>query len=180
MADPLVRPLSRADDRSALGCRESVLNTFFAQFAWQNQDRHRLSSTYVLETEAGLVGFLTVSAAHLEAETSPGGKRFPNYTLPVLVLARMGTSERVKGQHLGTYLVLRAFELAVRMSREIGCVGISLHAKGSSYSYWKEKWNFGPSETVEEAADPLAPVPMFLPIRTVEKWLEQMRPNEPG
>lgn len=182
MPAPVVRVLRRDDDRSALHCGVIVIDNFLARYALQNQEKFRLSMTYVAEVGGRIGGFVTVSAGQIEPYEVPGARRFPRYSLPVLVIARMGTDLILKGQHVGTPLVLRAFQLAAKMASEIGCVGVFLHAKAKSYSYWRQQWGFAPLAAAEAQQsfvfpDEEQPAPLFLDIRRIEGWLREVPPE---
>lgn len=75
MAEVHVRPLEPGDDRSAFHSGDDDLDRFFHRFTGQNQFRHHVGTTYVAAVEGTIVGYATVVASHLEAESLPARLR---------------------------------------------------------------------------------------------------------
>jgi len=78
MPDTVVRPLSRADDRSGFSCGNIEPDRFFRRYAGQNQFRHHIGTTYIAVDGERILGFVTVSP-----ETSLL-RRFPSRQLTAL------------------------------------------------------------------------------------------------
>ena len=70
-----IRALREQDDRGSFRSGDEDLDRFFRQFAGQNQFRHHLGVTYVAVDGQNILGFATVSAAHVEIDpgTVPKG-----------------------------------------------------------------------------------------------------------
>jgi GNAT superfamily N-acetyltransferase len=167
--EPLVRSLRREDDRSTFRSGDASLDVFFAQYAGQHQFKAHASVTYVVEREARIAGYATVTAACVDIVDLPPEDRlrYP-YPAPVLSLARLATDERDRGQGIGRTLLVQVFMLAARMSEELGCVGVVVDSKAGALSFY-EKYGFKPRPVVTADAD--EPTPLFLKIATIKKAL---------
>ncbi len=77
-------------------CREP-----FHRYAGQTRFRHHIGVTYEAVELRAIVGFVTVSLGQLEADAVLGSKRWPPYPIPVLRIARLGTSESARGRGVG-------------------------------------------------------------------------------
>ncbi len=66
-----VRRLAPADDRRAFRSGNVELDRFFQRYAGENQFTHPIGVTYVA-AEDRIVGFVTLAAASVEIERSPG------------------------------------------------------------------------------------------------------------
>lgn len=162
---PEIRPLRPDDDRSRFRSGHPALDWFLQQYAGQNQFRHHIGATYVAVEEGRIVGYATVSPAHLECEklAERERKRLPDYPLPVLRLARLAVHENAQGKGIGRALLRHVCLLTTRMSADFGCVGLLVDAKPEAVAYY-ETFGFLRLEPVSgEAA--LQPVPMFLAIQ---------------
>ena len=129
--DLVVRPLETSDDRSSFRSGNIDLDRFFQRYAGQNQFRHHIGTTWVAARGARILGFATISAAHLEVGELPLPlrRRLPAYPLPVLRLARLAVAKEVQGQGVGRVLLRAVFMLAWRMADEFGCIGVVVDAK---------------------------------------------------
>jgi GNAT superfamily N-acetyltransferase len=101
------------------------------KFAGQNQFKHYVGVTYVAVEGTSILGFATISPAHVEIEGLPATarKKLPRYPLPVLRLARLAVDESARGQGLGAQLLRFVLQLAMRMADDYGCVGVVVDAK---------------------------------------------------
>lgn len=170
-----VRLLRKDDDRSSFRSGDPDLDRFFAQYASQNQFRHRIASTYVAENTGRIVGYATVTAGVLETATLARleGRKFPPYPLPLLKLARLASDERERGKGIGKGLLRHVLEIALRMSQQIGCVGVFTEAKTEARSFYEGN-EFVHLETIERASKAIEmPTPMFLSLRKIEAALEE-------
>lgn len=135
-----VRPLRPEDDRSDFRSGDPDLDTFLRRYAGQNQFRHHIGTTYVAEEDGRILGFATVAASHIEIEDLPAAKRrrFPQYPLPVLRLARLATDERERGRGIARELLRGVFTIVHRMADDVGCIGVVVDAKPGAVSFYEE------------------------------------------
>lgn len=168
-----IRALREEDDRSSFRSGDPDLDRFLERFAGQNQFRHYVGVTYVAVEEGRILGFVTVAAGHIEIEDLPAATRRkqPRYPLPVLRLARLAVDRSARGQGLGRRLLRFALELALRMARDYGCIGVVVDAKPAAVDFYREH-GFVSVDAVEGQSDARpAPIPMFLGIGTVREAL---------
>jgi len=169
MAKIEVRPLRPEDDRSRFRSGNADLDRFFARYAGQNQFRHHIGTTYVADDGQAIVGFVTVSASHIEIDQLPVGRRrkLPRYPLPVLRLARLAVAQSPQGQGIGMELLHAVFYLAHEMAARVGCVGVVVDAKPDAVRFYG-RYGFEAIETLEGAlAERTRPVSMFLPLGAI-------------
>lgn len=143
--DLVVRPLEPSDDRSDFRSGNIDLDRFFQRYAGQNQFRHHIGTTWVAVVDGRILGFATVSAAHLEVGELPEAlrRKLPAYPLPVLRLARLAVSMEAKGLGMGRELLRAVFNLAWRMADDFGCVGVVVDAKPEAVGFY-ERLGFSP------------------------------------
>lgn len=163
-----IRPLQPSDDRSQFRSGQPELDYFFQAFAGQNQFRHHIGVTHVaVDGTIGIVGYITLSAAHLTKEeiedSAPEARKFPNYPLPVLRLSRLAVDENSKGRRIGELLLKHALITAVAMRDQFGCVGLIVDAKTDAVSFYA-RYGFVECEVLEGDLRQ-SPIMMFLPMK---------------
>lgn len=169
--DLVVRLLDPSDDRSAFRSGHIDLDRFFQRYAGQNQFRHHIGTTWVAVTEGRILGFATISAAHLEVGELPDAwrRKLPAYPLPVLRLARLAVAADARGMGVGRSLLRVVFTLAWRMADEFGCVGVVVDAKSEAVGFY-ERLGFGVLESARGAlGDRPQPTPMFLGLGAIPR-----------
>jgi len=174
----MIRALAPEDDRSTFQSGNIDLDRFLQRFAGQNQFRHYIGVTYVAVDGAAILGFVTVTAASLEASTlsRAARKELPAYPLPVLRLARLAVAGSVKGQGVGSALLRFVFNLAHEMSALRGCVGVVVDAKLAAVAFY-ERYGFVALEgEAGLLSDRPALTPMFLEIGAIPRSRVTRRP----
>jgi predicted N-acetyltransferase YhbS len=68
--------------------------------------------------------------------------RFPNFPLPVARLARLAVAIRHQRQGLGGLLLADALQRCLRLSVEIGMIGVIVDAKDEQARGWYERFEF--------------------------------------
>lgn len=167
-----IRPLRAEDERSAFRSGNPALDYFFQQYAGQNQFRHHIGTTYVAVEGSAILGYATVSPAHLECErlTEADRRKFPTYPLPILRLARLASHEDAQNKGIGKALLRHVCLLAAQMSVDFGCVGILVDAKETAVRYY-ETYGFQCLNPVtgESATQP---APMFLALSKITQLIK--------
>lgn len=169
MAEIEVRPLEPTDDRSTFRSGNDDIDRFFHRFAGQNQFRHHIGTTYVAIAEGAIVGYVTVAASHIEAQTLPRSlrRRLPTYPLPVLRLARLAVDERSRGSGIGLALLRAVFVIAHRLASDVGCIGVLVDAKPPSVHFY-ERYGFVALDVRQGTlGDRPEPTVMFLPLDAI-------------
>ena len=153
--------------------RDPALDAFFSRFPSQNQFRHKVGATYVVEGEGRIRGYATVTATNSVADlpTQVESKKYPSYPLPVMKLARLATDERDQGKGVGSALLAHVLGVALKMAREIGCVGVVTDAKPRAVPFYEGR-QFVHLDTFAAQTAREAPTPMFFSIRKIESVLE--------
>jgi GNAT superfamily N-acetyltransferase len=127
-----VEPLDERHDRASFSSGVPALDDFLQRFARQNQDRG-LSRTFVLTSgnSSEVLGYYTLRAGALLPGDLPEAarKKLPRYPVPVAHLARLAVDERVRGQGLGSMLLVDALEQIVSVARQVGIYAVEVLAK---------------------------------------------------
>lgn len=166
-----IRALHEGDDRSTFASGDLDLDRFFQKFAGQNQFKLHIGVTYVAVQERQILGFATVAPGHIEIEALPATerKKLPQYPLPVLRLARLAVDRTAQGQGVGAQLLRFVLQLALRMSTELGCVGVVVDAKPDAVAFYT-RYGFIAVDAVEGQSDARPePTPMFLAMRAIKR-----------
>ena len=172
-----VRLLQEADDRSSFQSGDEQLDLFFRRYAGQNQFRHHIGTTYVAVEGEAILGFATVTVGHVEIENLPPSlrKKFPDYPLPILRLARLAVDRNAQGKHVGEHLLRAVFAAAIELREKLGCVGVVVDAKAGAESYYS-RYGFVELEVIEGAlAERPTLKPMFLPASSIAQALRPAR-----
>ncbi len=166
-----IRLLAAEDDRSQFACGDIELDRFFQRYAGRNQFRHHIGSTYVAVLDGSIAGFVTVSPGEMTADTIAMAlkKKLPAYPIPILRIARLAVDMRFQGRGIGKLMLRAMFELALELRDRVGCAGVVVDAKAGAVNFY-QRLGFMPLSAVRGtlAARP-EPLPMFLPIKLIEK-----------
>ncbi len=99
-------------------------------------------------------------------------KKFPNYPLPILRIARLGVDKRYQSQGVGGQLLKKMFYLALELEALVGCVGIFVDAKDDAISFYKKyAFEIAPLVDGELPSRPIQTV-MYLSMKTIHKILK--------
>jgi predicted N-acetyltransferase YhbS len=166
-----IRALRRTDVRTGFSCGEPDIDSFLLKYAGQNQFRHRIGVTYVAVEQERVTGFATVAATSVQLDLLPEEitRALPSYPPPALRLARMAVDLRLQRQGIGSELTLFVMALAVRMSHDVGCVGVLVDAKPDAVAFYERMGFFRLG--LLEGRSTFRPVPatLFLPIDRVKE-----------
>ena len=121
-------------ERNTFDCGKASLNTFLQRSASQGM-KAKLNFTWVLPA-AGIAkgekkpicAYYTLSVCHIERESLPDDamKRYPNYPLPVFILAQLAVDSSCVGQKLGTASLISALRRCVSLSQDGKVAGIGV------------------------------------------------------
>jgi len=164
-----IRALAQTDRRDEFHSGDEALDLYFHRYAGQNQFRHHIGVTYVAVEESGILGFVTVCPASLDAEELPSGRKLPPFPVPVLRIARLAVSASFQGRGVGKALLRFSVELAEHMRDEIGCVGLVVDAKPEAANFYS-RFGFTSRETLQGGgAGFLRTTPMYISLGSVPR-----------
>src|SRR5713226_3708062 len=128
-----VAPLSRKHDLSGFDFGQPPLNEYLHKYALTNQ-QNRSARTYVVARGSCVVGYYTLAAGSVQADTVPARvkKGLGKYPVPIILLARLAVDQQEKGKGLGKALLKDALLRAFRASELVGCRAVLVHAKDTS------------------------------------------------
>lgn len=156
----LIQRLERGHLVEQFDCGDQELNDYLRRFAWQNQQRHSVGTTFVAtasEVPKAVLGFCTFAASSIAAALFP--------EVPVLLLGRLAVDQRFQGRGVGSELLAHALDQALAVRETIGCRGIVVDAYPAAAS-WYAAAGFVPVATTPSEARTKK---MFLDLRKVEK-----------
>ena len=166
-----IRALLPSDDRSGFRSGDGELDRFFTTYAGRNQFKNHIGVSYVAIDDHGrILGYATVAASSVEVESLPAAekKRLPAYPLPALRLARLAVTAEAQRHGVGAALLRYVLELAVAMSRDVGCVGVVVDVYATAVEYYAG-YGFVPFSVLEgESSARPQPTTMFLWLDVVE------------
>lgn len=146
--------------------KDAGMVEFLNQHA-QRYKAHGYARIYVSSHhEAPLIlGFYTLSMAAVQpSELSPEQRQGkPSHAVPVALLGKLARDDRSRGVDVDVAknLVADAIRRSIKISKEIGCVGMLLHAKNERLvQYYKDIYGFVPVNRTK------LPRAMFLPFKS--------------
>lgn len=160
-----VKPLNRAHNRNSFDCGESNLNAYLARYAIQNEVLN-ITRTFVAVEEKlpeQILGFYSLTGSTIDKCNLPASaiKRFPNYPVPIVRLARLAVDNGIKGKGLGEYLLMDALDRSLTVADNQGCVSVIVDAMHERAKQFYEKYEF---EVL-----PNQPLTLWLPIAAIRK-----------
>jgi len=157
-----IEPLASHHDRRTFSCGVAALDEYLRRFARQHADAN-VSRTYVAVEGAAVRGFYSLAMSGIRKENLPAKHlhRFPNFPLPVARLARLAVDTRHQRQGLGDLLLGDALQRCLRLSGEIGMVGVIVDAKDEHARGWYERYEF------ERLPD--SPLTLWLPTAAIAR-----------
>ena len=138
-----IEPLTSTHDRRNFSCGVDALDVYLRRFARQHAESN-VSRTYVAAEAAAIQGFYSLAMSAIRKENLPPKhlSRFPNFPLPVARLARLAVDTRYQRQGLGELLLADALQRCLRLSEEIGMIGVVVDAKDEKARGWYERYEF--------------------------------------
>ena len=142
------RKLSATDQYDEFDCGESLLNQYLQRFAFVNQ-RSNSAQTYVCCSGGRVVGFYSLTVGSVESENAPlrVKKGMAQYSIPVMILARLAVDKTHQKKGLGQALLKDALLRTAQAADIAGIRCVLVHAKDSNARDWYESWEFEPSPT---------------------------------
>lgn len=159
---PSIEVLQAHHDRRNFACGDPELNGYLKRFARQHAET-KVSRTYVAADGATILGYysLAMSAIRKDHLPPPYQVRFPNFPLPVARLARLAVDRRFQRRGLGELLLADALSRCLRLSEEIGMIGVVVDAKHEEARRYYERFEF--------ERFPESPLTLWLPTAAIAK-----------
>ena len=138
------RPLAEGDDRSQFDCGRESLNGWFQRHAWNNHAAGVSRTNVICDVATGrIVGFVALSAAHIEREFLPRKQqRNKPDPVPATLLGQLAVDRAYQGQGHARSLLFFALTTALRASREIGSFAVITHPIDESVRAFYARWGF--------------------------------------
>lgn len=157
-----IERLAKRHDRRGFSCGVGALDEYLLRFARQHADAN-VSRTYVAADGIAIRGFYCLAMSGIRKENLPPKhvSRFPNFPLPVARLARLAVDLGLQRQGLGDLLLADALQRCLRLSAEIGMIGVMVDAKDERARGWYERYEF------ERLPD--SPLTLWLPTAAIER-----------
>jgi predicted GNAT family N-acyltransferase len=163
-SDYRVEPLRATHDRAAFFCGVLELDNYLHHQASQDARRKVAAPFVMLDRDAVIVGYYTLSAYSVYARDLPDpvAKKLPRYPLlPATLLGRLALSQAHRGQKLGRLLLMDALYRCSKNTTEVASIGVVVEAIDESARAFYQHHEF----------NPLAEHPnkLFIPMVTIEK-----------
>jgi len=157
-----IEPLAAHHDRRTFSCGVAALDEYLRRFARQHADAN-VNRGYVAVEGTAVRGFYSLAISGIRKENLPAKhlNRFPNFPLPVARLARLAVATRYQRRGLGDLLLADALQRCLRLSSEIGMIGVIVDAKDERARGWYERYEF------ERLSD--SPLTLWLPTAAIAR-----------
>lgn len=138
-----IEPLAGTHDRRGFDCGDPDLDSYLKRFARQH-GAAKISRTYVAANGATILGYYSLAMSAIRKDQLPSKylPRFPSFPLPVARLARLAVDRRYQKQGLGELLLADALARCLRLSEQIGMVGVVVDAKNEQARGYYERFEF--------------------------------------
>ncbi|MDA8426991.1 MAG: GNAT family N-acetyltransferase [Treponema sp.] len=156
-------PVSKELQKAPFDCGYPVLNDYLRLYALKN-DRLSIGKTFVAVDEGeGVVGYMTLSSAQVEARSLPEAMRakLPRYPVPAFRIGKLAVDTKFQGQGVGAWLLRQALEKALVVSTEVGLYAVIVDAIDEKAKGFYQKYGF--------TAFAGYPLMLFLPLATIAK-----------
>jgi len=131
MAEWRIERLARHHERDGFSCGHASLGDFIRKLASQHAERDFARSfVAVLPPGQRVLGYYSLSAGAFDLSVlpEPQRKRLPRHPAPAVHLGRLATDVGVRGQGLGSFLLLDALALAERLADDLGLHAVEVRA----------------------------------------------------
>lgn len=157
-----IEPLNAAHDRRGFSCGVSGLDEYLRRYARQHAASN-ISRSFVAAEGRRIAGFYSLAMAAIRRDNLPAteAERFPRFPLPVARLARLAVDTRCQRQGLGELLLADALQRCLRLSEQIGMIGVIVDAKDETARGWYERFE------LERLPD--APLTLWLPTGAIAR-----------
>lgn len=142
----VICPLGPEVDRTAFACGETALDDYLQRHASQDIKRGvaRVFVASLADQPQQIVGYYTLSAASVAAQTLPEARRkkLPRYPVPVALLGRLAVSQQAQGAGLGGVLLADACKRVAAASQTLAVAAIVVDAKNERAAAFYKHFGF--------------------------------------
>jgi predicted N-acetyltransferase YhbS len=158
----IIEKLNKYHNKDNFDCGNIFLNEFLKKYAYQNQSRYLIGVTYVAHINNKIIGYITLTASSIKKISI--NKKKPYEDLPVLRIGRLAVDKNHQNKGIGKKLLKFAFNKALELKENFGCIGIVVDAKEEAISFY-EKFGFIKINTIEKHLT----TSMFLSIKVLKE-----------
>lgn len=125
-------PIDKKYLKNSFDCGYPTLNDYLKKYARQNHLKG-IAKTFVAVPASGglkIDGYYTLSASIIEYEFLPDSyqRGIPAYPIPAILIGKLAVDRPIKGQGLGSELLVDALKRAVHAAQEIGIYAVRVDA----------------------------------------------------
>lgn len=149
-------------------CNVPELDTYLKRYAHTNHKKG-IGKSFLLLQDTIVVGFYTISMAHIEFTHAPDSMKsgLPKYPIPVARIGRLAVDDKYQGQKLGKLLLMDALKRIYEASRSVAAYAILVDAKTADVKKFYERFGFIPFQ--------LDSVSLYLPMKTLQILYDRSR-----
>jgi GNAT superfamily N-acetyltransferase len=140
-----IRPLDKADDRSAFCCGQAELDNWFHQRASQDQRRNVARVFVAFDDELGIVGFYSLNSFTLALDDLPDeiARKLPRYdAIPTALIGRLARDQKVRRKGIGELLLADAIKRIISAAATLAVFAIVVDAKYETAAKFYEAFGF--------------------------------------
>lgn len=120
-------------DVSSFCCSSSEDLQDFLRTDAKNNQRQKISTTYIVKSGTEIVAFFSLSMGCIKSDFVAGKMTIdiddPPNNYPALLLARIATKDGYRGQGIGREMLKRVFNVAFDLTDQIGCRFVKVDSK---------------------------------------------------
>lgn len=158
------RKLERADKRTEFCSGADELDTWFKEYAWQNQKANN-AVVYVAVQDGQPLGYYAIATAAYSREAAPESlaKHRPA-EIPAILLARLAVDRRAQGRGIGAALLKDAMQRSLKLSDAVGTALFIIHCRDDEAKrFYLANGDF--------AESPAHPMHLLLPFKQIRALL---------
>ena len=154
--------LGKSHPRAAVSSGQPAVDTWLAERALQNQEKHLSVTRVVVDPRGAIAGYYTLAMGQVDLGDLPPelAKKLPRRAVPVAVLAWLGVDQRFQGQGLGARLLAPALGDCHRAGKDFAFVAVIIDCIDTAAKACYQRWDF------QEL--PGRPMRLFLGARALE------------
>lgn len=121
-----------------------MLNAWLRRHAWANQTSGASRTNVIAEIASGrIVGYVSLTAAQIERAFLPKSRqRNQPDPVPATLLGQLAVDKAFQGQGHAASLLLFALRTALRVSENIGSMGVLTHPLDDGVRGFYARWGF--------------------------------------